>query len=94
MQPKNEKYPNSSGMVNMPILRRYVAEEGRDAAAEERVVARVCADYPPRPELGWINTDHMRHRIRKLQGRKRERRLGALPEWQGPHLGEGERGDE
>ena len=90
--PRNEKFKNQSGMTNMRVLRRLVGEEGNDAAAEERIVARLCAAYPPNPALGWINTDHMRHRIRKLQGRKRPRAIGSFPE--SPYLGHSEGEDE
>ena len=79
--PRNERYGDQCGMRNMPVIRRLVAEEGNDAAAEERIVLRLCTDYPPNPKLGWINTDFMRHRIRKVQGRPRPR--GSVA-----HLGE------
>lgn len=73
MMPRNERFVKQSGMTNMPILRQMVEEYGKDAAAEEAIVARLCKDYPPRVGLGWINTDHMRERIRKLQGRERRK---------------------
>jgi len=84
--PRNQRYGNQSGMTNMPVIRRLVGEEGNDSAAEERIVLRLCTDYPPNPQLGWTNTDFMRHRIRMVQGRKRERQVGTLPEWQGSYL--------
>lgn len=69
--PKNERYKNTTGHVNLPMIRRLVSEEGMDAAAEERIVLRICTQYPPRQKLGWIDTEFMRSRIRKIQGRKR-----------------------
>lgn len=66
--PRNVRYGNRTGMTRTKVLRRYVEEEGLDAAAEERIVLRACTDYPSL--RGWINTDFMRNRIRNLQGRK------------------------
>lgn len=72
--PVNERYKNCTGMVKWPVIRALVMEYGNDRAAEERIVERLCTEYPPRPEIGWINTDLMRHRIRKAQGRKAQGR--------------------
>jgi len=77
--PQNIQYGNQTGDTSRNSIRRLVAQEGNDAAAEERVVMALCIATPPRHDVGWINTDFMRSRIRKAQGRKkRESYYGIL----------------
>lgn len=73
IQVANQKYGNQTGLTSMKVISRLVAEEGKDAAAEERIVMRLCQMQPPKKGIGWINTEFMRSRIRKVQGRKRVR---------------------
>lgn len=61
------------------IIRHLITQEGRDAAAEERIVLSLAKRYPP-PPGGYVSTDVWRNRIRKLQGRKRVRQLGQFTE--------------
>jgi hypothetical protein len=67
--PQNVKYGNQCGDTSWKHIRKLVQQEGVDAAAEERIVLRLVTDRPPKPDPGWINTEFMRHRIRKAQGR-------------------------
>ena len=69
-------------------IEELVRQEGKNAAAEERIISELVRRYPPEcsiirehtisqcePTSEWyINTDLWRAQIRKAQGRKRERR--------------------
>lgn len=74
----NAKYNAPMGVTNKKVIAAMVAEEGYDAAAEERIVLRLVERKPPKNGW-WINTDLMRHVIRTVQGRKRrEIRQGEI----------------
>lgn len=84
----NHKAPPHNGNCDRRLIAGLVREYGRDAAAEEAIVHVLVTRFPPRPDVGYVNTDLMRHVIRKAQGRPRPRSLGPFADGSSSDVGD------